>query len=52
MSDIIDRLRDPMVDVSYSDRLEAADEIERLRKVSHDAGSSADQLAKARLKIE
>jgi hypothetical protein len=29
--DIVDRLRDPMIDVDYGDRLIAADEIERLR---------------------
>jgi hypothetical protein len=31
MSDIVDRLRDAMVEIGYGDRLEAADEIERLR---------------------
>jgi hypothetical protein len=29
--DIIDRLRDPMIDLGYGDRLTAAEEIERLR---------------------
>jgi hypothetical protein len=31
MSDIVKRLRDPMIDCGYGDRLMAAEEIERLR---------------------
>jgi hypothetical protein len=31
-SDIVERLRDAMVEVDYGDRLMAADEIERLRQ--------------------
>jgi hypothetical protein len=30
-SDIVERLRDPMIDLGYGDRLTAAEEIERLR---------------------
>jgi HAMP domain-containing protein len=42
----IERLRDPMIEVDYSDRLTAADEIERLRKaVRHDSESLEDQPA-------
>ena len=57
MTDIVVRLRDPMKDFDFADRLIAAHEIERLRKaviksVIHDEGSPDDQLAKARLKIE
>jgi hypothetical protein len=57
MSDIVVRLRDPMKDFDFADRLIAAHEIERLRQavikaVIHDEGSTEDPLAKARLKIE
>jgi len=47
--DIVERLRDTGIDVSYSDRLRAAKEIERLRK---ERAQTDDRLAKARLKIE
>jgi hypothetical protein len=44
--DIVALLRDPMIEVDYSDRLTAADEIERLRKaIRHDSGSLEDQPA-------
>jgi hypothetical protein len=32
MSDIVKRLRDPMLDLGYGDRLIAAEEIEKLRE--------------------
>jgi hypothetical protein len=50
--DIVERLRDSTIDASYRDRLIAAKEIERLRKVMHDAGSAEDPLSIARRKME
>jgi hypothetical protein len=52
MTDIVERLRDPTIDVGMSDRLIAADEIERMhaakRRWSNVADERATQVAELR----
>ena len=45
--DIVARLRDPMLYFGYGDRVIAADEIERLRKVALDFDAHIDRAVRA-----